>query len=114
MFSATDIANFLACQHLTTLDRAEAAGEIARPIFIDPSSELLAKLGLEHELAYLRHLADDQHVEIVEIPIDLTWPDAVARTLDALRRGAGAVHQATFQDGQWGGRADFLIRVSSG
>jgi predicted RecB family nuclease len=111
MFSATDIANFLACQHLTTLDRAEAAGEIARPIFIDPSSELLAKLGLEHELAYLRHLADDQHVEIVEIPTDLTWPDAVARTLDALRRGAGAVHQATFQDGQWGGRADFLIRV---
>lgn len=111
MFFATDIANFLACQHLTTLDRAEEAGEIARPVFVDPSTELLAKLGLEHELAYLHHLANDQGLEIAEMPAGLMWADAVARTLDALRRGAGAVHQVTFQEGQWGGRADFLIRV---
>ena len=59
MFFATDIANFLACQHLTTLDRAEQAGEIVRPTSNDPSTDLLAKLGMEHELAYMRHLADD-------------------------------------------------------
>jgi predicted RecB family nuclease len=111
VFSATDIANFLACQHLTTLDRAEAAGEIARPFFADPGIELLAKLGLEHEQAYFHHLADDQRVEIFEIPSDMPWGDAVKATLGALRRGAGAVHQATFQEGQWRGRSDFLIRV---
>ena len=111
MFSATDIANFLACQHLTTLDRAERAGEIARPVFADPNAELLARLGLEHEQSYLRHLADDQHAEIAEIRTDVPWPEAVAGTLDALRRGAGAIHQASLQEGQWGGRADFLIRV---
>jgi hypothetical protein len=33
VFSATDIANFLACRHLMTLDRANATGEIAKPIF---------------------------------------------------------------------------------
>ena len=111
MFSATDVANFLACQHLTTLHRAESAGEIAKPFFADPGIELLAKLGLEHEHAYLHHLADDQRVEIFEIPADMPWGDAVKATLGALRRGAGAVHQATFQEGQWGGRSDFLIRV---
>jgi hypothetical protein len=42
--SASDIANFLACQHLTNLDRAEAAGEIP-----DLGLELLQKLGLKHE-----------------------------------------------------------------
>ncbi len=111
MFSATDIANFLACQHLTTLDRAEEAGEIARPVLADPNTELLAKLGLEHEQAYLHHLREDQHAEIADIPADAAWPEAVAGTLDALRRGVGAVHQASLQEGQWGGRADFLIRV---
>jgi uncharacterized protein len=111
MFSATDIANFLACQHLTTLDRAEGAGNIARPVFDDPSSELLAKLGWQHELAYLSQLADDKSLEIVDITSDLTWGDSVARTIDAVRRGVGAVHQATFQEGEWSGRADFLVRV---
>lgn len=111
MFSATDIANFLACQHLTALDLAEVAGEIARPVFDDPSSELLAKLGWQHELAYLGHLADDEGLEIIDITSDLTWGDSVAKTLDALRRGVGAVHQATFQEGEWSGRADFLVRV---
>lgn len=47
--SASDIANFLACQHLTNLDRAEAAGEIRRPFFPDPGLALLQKLGLKHE-----------------------------------------------------------------
>ncbi|HYJ87201.1 MAG TPA: hypothetical protein VEW46_14160 [Pyrinomonadaceae bacterium] len=36
MFSPTSIANFLACQHLTALNRAEAAGEIKKPFFADP------------------------------------------------------------------------------
>ena len=35
MFSATDIANFLACPHLTALDRAEKNGEISKPFFSD-------------------------------------------------------------------------------
>jgi hypothetical protein len=56
-FSATDIANFLACHHLSTLDRAEQAGEIQKPFFYDPGVELLRELGLQHEQAYFRYLA---------------------------------------------------------
>jgi hypothetical protein len=41
MFSPTSIADFLACQHLTALNRAEAAEQIKRPYFPDPTLELL-------------------------------------------------------------------------
>ncbi len=111
MFSATDVANFLACHHLSTLDRAQAAGEIKRPFFHDPGIELLRALGAKHEQSYLRHLADTQSLEIVEIPRNVSSTEAVAHTVDALRRGVSVVYQATFENGQWHGRPDFLVRV---
>jgi hypothetical protein len=46
MFSATDVANFLACHHLLTLDRAQTAGQIKNPFFNDPGIELLRELGV--------------------------------------------------------------------
>src|SRR5688500_3041631 len=112
MFFATDIANFLACPHIATLDRAEAADEIRRPFsFADPGTDLLVKLGLQHEQTYLRRLKEEERREVVEIPADMRWTEASARTTEALRRGVDAVYQATFIDGQWGGRPDFLVRV---
>ena len=111
MFSATDVANFLACQHLQTLNRANALGQIERPFFHDPGIELLRELGAKHERAYLHHLADTQSLELVEIPINVSWADAVAQTGDALRHGAGAISQGAFQNSQWQGRPDFLLRV---
>ena len=53
MFSATEIANFLACQHTATLDRAALKNEISKPFFKNPTIDLLRKLGLEHEQRYL-------------------------------------------------------------
>ena len=110
MFSPTTIANFLACQHLTALDRAEAAGEIKRPFFADPLLDFLIKLGQAHEQAYLTQLTE-QGLTIVEIPTDGSRRDAAARTVEAIRGGADVIYQATFLDDQWYGRADFLIRV---
>jgi predicted RecB family nuclease len=111
MFSATDVANFLACHHLQTLGRAEALGEIKRPFFHDPGIELLRELGTRHERSYLRHLVDTQSAEIVEIPTNISWEEAARQTVDALRRGVGAIYQGTFQKSQWRGRSDFLVRV---
>jgi predicted RecB family nuclease len=91
-----------------TLERAEAAGQIQKPFSHDPGADLLRELGVRHEQAFLRHLA--QTKEVVQIPGE-PWEDAVARTVEAIRRGADVVYQATFQDGPWGGRSDFLIRV---
>jgi uncharacterized protein len=109
VFFATDIANFLACRHLMTLDRVHATGEIQKPAFHDPGAELLRELGIRHEQSFLGHLA--QTKEVVRIPTDILWADAVGRTVEALHRGVDAVYQATFQVGVWGGRSDFLVRV---
>jgi uncharacterized protein len=111
MFSATDVANFLACHHLLTLDRAQASGQLKKPFFHDPSVELLRQLGAKHEEAYFRHLSGTLGLEIADIPANLSWADAAAHTLDALHRGVSVVYQGTFQHGPWHGRSDFLVRV---
>ena len=111
MFSATDVANFLACQHTATLDRAESRKEIKKPFFDDPAVELLQKLGLEHEKQYLRHLIDAEALAVTQIDVGASWHGAASETIRAMRSGAPAIYQATFLDGSWRGRADFLIRV---
>ena len=111
MFSATDVANFLACQHTATLDRAESRKEIKKPFFDDPAIELLQKLGLEHEKQYLRHLIDTEALAVTQIDVGASWHEAASETIRAMRSGAPAIYQATFLDGPWRGRADFLIRV---
>jgi len=111
MFSATAIANFLACQHISVLDRAESRKEIAKPFFSDPTVDLLRTLGLEHEQRYLRALTEDNHRVVAKIDVNASWQDSTAETIQALRQGVDVVYQATFLDGYWGGRSDFLLRV---
>ena len=43
--SASDLANHLACRHLTTLDLAEAKGQAKRPIWNDPALVVLRERG---------------------------------------------------------------------
>ena len=38
VYSATDLVGFLACEHLTALERAALAGLVKRPIATTPSS----------------------------------------------------------------------------
>lgn len=110
MLSATAIANFLTCQHLTTLDRAEAAGDLKKEFFPDPGLELLIRLGLEHEQAYLKGLREEG-LGVVEIPTEMSRADAVAASIAALHEGVDVVYQPVFVDGYSYGRADFVKRV---
>ncbi len=110
MLSATSIANFLTCQHLTALDCAEASGELKKEFFPDPGLELLIRLGLEHEQAYLKTLREEG-LGIVEISTEMSRTDAVAATIAALREGVDVVYQPVFQDGDSYGRADFVRRI---
>jgi len=113
MFSATDIASFLACPHTATLDRAELKNEITKPYFNDPALDLLRMLGFEHEQRYLRELAEKNGLKVAQIDLNGRWDDAVAETLQALRDAFDAVYQATFLDAPWGGRSDFLLRTDA-
>lgn len=110
MFSATDIASFLACPHTATLARAESRHEITKPFFADPAVDLLRKLGIAHEQRYLRELVERGRT-VFHIDLNGRWEDAVAETGRALTEGADTVYQATFLDGTWRGRSDFLVRI---
>jgi len=111
MFSATVIVNFLACRHLGVLEQDAAAGRREKPFFRDPSQELLRELGIRHEQNYLHKLDAGKSLNVVQIPAALSWQDAVAETTKALRSGADVVYQGTLEDGTWGGRSDFLVKV---
>src|SRR5260370_18681881 len=110
-FTATDIANFVACRHLLTLKFDAAEGKIQKPYFRDLGVELLRELGERHETAYFNQLASKPGCRVVSIPMYIEWTEAVDRTKEAIRSGADVIYQATFQDGNWRGRADFLVRV---
>jgi predicted RecB family nuclease len=112
-FTATDIANFVACRHLLTLKMEAAEGKIKKPYFHDLGVELLRELGERHEAAYFDQLASRPGCRVISIPTDGEWSQAVAETKQAIAGGADVIYQATFQDGNWGGRADFIVRVDT-
>ncbi len=108
--SATDLANHLACHHLSHLDLAVARGQRRPPDFYRPDVAILRERGTEHENAFLSHL-ERQGLRIARPGDDLDENVGFERTLSAMREGADVIVQATLLDGRWFGRADVLRRV---
>ena len=110
--SPSDLNDYVECAHLTTLALEVARGERARPHVADEHAELLRRKGEEHERAHLERLRAEGR-SIVEIELGEPWDfeAAAARTAQAMREGAEVISQATFVDGRWRGRADFLLKV---
>jgi len=114
VFSASDLNNYLECLHLTELDRAAAAGLRERPPRAEES--LIATKGLEHERRHLERLRVEYGDALVAFGDDphsgaAAMLAAEAETIAAMERGARLIYQATFFDGRFYGRADFLRRV---
>ncbi len=119
VYSATDLVAFLACEHLTQLERAAQAGLVERPIRDDPELDIIRKRGFEHEKRFLADLSA-QGRSAVTIELDGSATDrgeelraAAASTVEAMAAGADVIYQATFFDGTFRGHADFLLRVDS-
>ena len=110
--SPSDLNDYVECAHLTTLALEVAKGSRARPHVADEQAELLRRKGEEHERAHLERLRAEGRA-IVEIELGEPWDfeAAAARTAQAMRDGAEVITQATFVDGRWRGRADFLLKV---
>src|SRR6266542_3379304 len=113
LVSPSDLNDYVSCQHLTTLARQVARGERERPPVSDEGAQLLQHKGELHELQFLDHLRA-QGRDVVDIPMDTRWDfdTAAVRTIDAMRAGADVISQATFVDGPWRGRADFLMKLA--
>ena len=67
-FTATDIANFVACRHLLTVKLDAAEGKVQKPYFYDLGVELLRELGERHEAAYFNQLVSKPGCRVVSIP----------------------------------------------
>ena len=67
VYAATDLVAYLACEHLTQLERAALAGLVERPIRTDPELDVIRQRGFEHEKRYLAALeADGRSVVTIE------------------------------------------------
>ena len=119
VYSATDLVGFLACEHLTNLERAAMAGLVKRPKLPDPELDRIAMRGIQHEERFLAEL-QQQSLDVVTIDTDGSaatryeqLTQAAAETREAIQAGVDVVYQATFFDGQWRGHADFLRKVDT-
>ena len=117
VYAATDLVAYLACEHLTQLERAALAGLVKRPMRDDPELDIIRKRGFEHERRFLADLLADGRTSTT-IKLDGSIADqgdqlraAAAETIGAMARGDDVIFQATFFDGTWRGHADFLLRV---
>jgi len=117
VYAATDLVAYLACEHLTQLERASLAGLVRRPMRDDPELDVIRRRGFQHEARYLADL-EAAGRSTVRIELDGSIEDrgdqlraAATATIEAMAAGADVIYQATFFDGTWRGHADFLLRV---
>jgi predicted RecB family nuclease len=112
VLSPSDLNDYVECPHLTTLALEVARGTRQRPHVPDDHGELLRRKGEEHEAAYLRTLraAGRQVVDVIGAD-RWDFEGSKRATIEAMRSGAEVIYQATFVQGDWRGRADFLERV---
>ena len=115
VFSATDLVGYLACEHLTALERSALENPKLRPSRHDRELDLIRRHGERHEARYLAELeAEGREVVRIEKAEGEERRAQVERqaaeTVAAMRDGADVIYQATFFDGRWLGYADFLLR----
>jgi len=110
LYSASDIVNFLDCEHLTALDLIDLETPLPRAED-DEEAVLYQNKGFSHELAHVERLKGSvaSFADISEKKNDMDA--AFALTTEAMRSGTDIIYQATLLDGHFLGHADFLKKV---
>lgn len=108
--AATDISNHLFCGHLTALNVSESRGERGSPPVRAPHLVVIQERGLDHEKAYIQHLAA-QGLSIRNLHNYKDDVDSVAETLKAMTAGLAVIVQGALRSDRWFGRPDVLRRV---
>jgi uncharacterized protein len=109
--SPSDLANYLGCAYLTTLELEVARAVRSKPHPRDDIADLVAQKGDLHEAAYLEELKARREVVEIDLGEPIDFDGAATRTAQAMRDGAEVIYQAVFSRGGWRGLADFVIRV---
>ncbi|MBV8343486.1 MAG: TM0106 family RecB-like putative nuclease, partial [Candidatus Eremiobacteraeota bacterium] len=115
IYAASDLNDYLECKRLSELESLVARHKLPEPDEPDERTALIRRKGEEHELAYLAAMREKYAGEVVEFTRSEAgieaYRQAERETLEAMRRGAPIIYQATFFDGQFLGHADFLRRI---
>ncbi|MEV4313189.1 TM0106 family RecB-like putative nuclease [Actinocrispum sp. NPDC049592] len=118
MFSPGDLVDLLECDHRSVLDLALAARLEGAPKPEESQNLLVAKHGLAHEQAVLAKLEQQHGAGVIRIDQPAPQPDALVKAAEqtrvAIESQAPVIYQAVFYDGEFYGRADFLIRTKDG
>ena len=117
IYSASDLNNDLECRRLTWLENQLALGELRRPES-GAAVDLIAGKGDAHEARYLAALGKlhGSAMVVFEERVENTraaMAAGEAQTFAAMAGGAPIIYQATFFDGTFRGRTDFLRRVET-
>lgn len=111
LYSATDLANFGQCRHLSWLDRLNLDDPMPKAED-DDQAKLIQEKGFAHEAAFLERLKS-AHTECVEIDVSLSLAARIEATRTAIASGAAVIYQGTLARGNLIGHSDFLVRVDS-
>lgn len=110
LYSASDLVNFLECEHLTTLDLANLETPLPKAED-DEQSKLIKKKGLEHEGKYLHGLLE-AGVTVFDAKVaGLNVEEAVEATRRAMVEGRSIIYQGCLRSSDFVGYVDFLRRV---
>lgn len=112
LYAATDLVNFLECEHLTALDLQNLVTPLQKTQD-DEQAKLIQDKGFAHEAEYVTKLRE-KHASFIDIAA--VEKDQGARhnaTLQAMRDGTEIIYQATFLADPFLGYADFLRRVET-
>lgn len=110
LYSASDLVNFLDCEHLTSLDLINLVTPLPRTEDTD-EAKLIQDKGHKHEARFVASLKS-RHTSFIDVAArGGNLDDKVAATLQAMRDGVEIVYQATLRDCLLFGHADFLRRV---
>jgi uncharacterized protein len=110
LYSASDLVNFLQCEHLITLDLLDKVTPLPRTIDSDEARLIQAK-GYAHEGDFLAELKC-RHSRVIDISkCNDSLEEKVRATYSAMVEGYDIIFQATLQDDSFIGHADFLRKV---
>ncbi|MBI5429479.1 MAG: TM0106 family RecB-like putative nuclease [Nitrosomonadales bacterium] len=110
LYSASDIVNYIECEHLTTLDLIDLETPLQKTNDSEQAQLIQAK-GYAHEADFLEQLKA-RHSSLIDISeVGGTLKQKVAATLQAMHDGYEIIFQATLQDDCLIGHADFLRKV---
>lgn len=109
--AATDLANHLACRHVTTLDLSVAREERNAPEWKAPDLAVIQELGARHEAEYLKFLRETG-VSVVELQALKDEQQSIRETISCMEKGMEAIAQGSLLSGRWFGRPDILRKVS--